>query len=86
MRKTLLVVEQRRLPDVVPLRTDAGLLIVREVSAPEAERHVGDQTLQLGAFVKLIELIIFFCYLIIYICTVFPGCKVHSFDCPINKK
>ena len=54
MRKTLLVVEQRRLPDVVPLRTDAGLLIVREVSAPEAERHVGDQALEEGAFFKLI--------------------------------
>ena len=41
-----LVVEQRRLPDVVPLRPDPGLLVVREVGATEAERHVGDQTLE----------------------------------------
>ena len=48
--KEYLVVEQRRLPDVVPLRPDAGLLVVREVGAAEAERHVGDQTLKKGSF------------------------------------
>ena len=41
-----LVVEQWGLPDVVPLRPDAGLLVVREVGAAEAERHVGYQTLE----------------------------------------